>query len=315
MMNKRDLVLSLLDPNAQPEMTPAAFFLHFDPAFHTGQAAIDRHLEYFRYTNMDLLKIQFELPFPPQPQIQKPEDWSKLPFFKLDHYEPMLKVVEGVVKAAKKDAIVILTYYSSFMLCSDMVGLENVVRHVKQDAEAFKVGLTRMTESLMQFIRASIALGVDGFYLSTQGGEKDRLEDPALFNAVVRPHDLVIMDEIVQQCHFNILHVCSHQSPYLDITNYAGYPGNMISTSLELANGKRMTARQVSSLFKRPFIGGLSRRGVIYTGTPDQIEYEVRTFLQDAPERTMLGAHCTVPTDTPWDNLRLAIQAAHQFHR
>ncbi|MCC7206953.1 MAG: hypothetical protein IT323_06580, partial [Anaerolineae bacterium] len=50
MMNKRDVVLSLLDENATRPYVPAAFFLHFPPAFREGQAAVDKHLEFFRYT-------------------------------------------------------------------------------------------------------------------------------------------------------------------------------------------------------------------------------------------------------------------------
>ena len=42
-MNNREAVLSLLDPNQKPAYVPAAFFLHFEPAFHgilsTGRPA------------------------------------------------------------------------------------------------------------------------------------------------------------------------------------------------------------------------------------------------------------------------------------
>ena len=58
-MNKRDLVLSLLDKDRKQEIIPAAFFLHFDEVYHRGQAAIDKHLEFFRYTDMDFVKIQY----------------------------------------------------------------------------------------------------------------------------------------------------------------------------------------------------------------------------------------------------------------
>ena len=75
-MNKRDLLFSVIDPKAKPAPIPAAFFLHFDPAYHLGQPAVDKHLEYFRYTGMDFVKIQFELPFPRQAEIQRPADWA-----------------------------------------------------------------------------------------------------------------------------------------------------------------------------------------------------------------------------------------------
>jgi uroporphyrinogen decarboxylase len=76
-----------------------------------------------------------------------------------------------------------------------------------------------------------------------------------------------------------------------------------------------MTSRQVASLFNRPFLGGLERKGVISTGTPEQIRQAVRAILQNAPERFILGADCTVLPSTPWDNLRLAIQTAHEYLR
>jgi len=315
-MNKRDLILNMLDSNTKPSTIPAAFFLHFDPAYHLGQAAVDKHLEYFHYTEMDFVKIQLELPFPLQPQIQKPEDWkTRLPFFRIDHYEPMLKVVEGLVRAAKKDALIILTLYSPYMECNNMVGQETVARHIEQDPEAFKIGIERMTESLLQFVRACIRLGVDGFYTSTQGGEKNRLSNPALFDTCIGPSDLILMDEVNQNCIFNILHVCDYWMPYSDIMRFAEWPGQVVSAGLELADGSQITSEQVAKLFNRPFMGGLERKGVISTGTPDQIRLAVLTAIKNAPERFILGADCTVLPTTPWDNLRLAVQTAHEYKR
>ncbi len=69
-MNKRSLVLSILEDGKEPGPVPAAFFLHFDPSYRRGQPAIDKHLEYFRYTGMDLVKIQYEHPYPRLESIQ-----------------------------------------------------------------------------------------------------------------------------------------------------------------------------------------------------------------------------------------------------
>ncbi len=315
-MNKRDLILNLLDSNAKPEMIPAAFFLHFDSAHHTGQAAVDKHLEYFNYTDMDLIKIQLELPFPLQPQILQPEDWkTKLPFFTIEHYEPMLKVVESLVKAAQKEAVIVLTLYSPFMECNNMVGADVVARHIEQDPELFKFGIEQMTESLLGFVRACTRLGLDGFYTSTQGGEKARLSDPVLFDKYIAPSDLLLMNEVSQTCNFNILHVCDYWGAYSDLTRFANWPGQVVSAGLELTDDKELTSRQVASLFNRPFLGGLERKGVISTGTPEEIRQAVQAVLQNAPERFILGADCTVLTNTPWDNLRLAIQIAHEYLR
>lgn len=313
-MNKRDLLFSVIDPQARPAGIPAAFFLHFDPAYHLGQPAVDKHLEYFRYTGMDFVKIQFELPFPRQPEIQKPADWARLPFFKLDHYEPMLQVVAGLVNAARQEAPVLLTLYSPYMLINDMVGAETATRLMQEDPDAYRGAIGRMTESLLQFVRAGIQVGLDGFYHSTQGGEASRLPDPTLFDTCIRPYDLAIMGEINRVCPFNILHVCDYHAPYDDLTRFRDYPGHVVNTSLELV-GKAVPAQEVARLFGRPFMGGLERLGIISKGTPEQIRTAVNAALAEAPERFILGADCTVPPQTSWDNLRLAIQIAHETQR
>ena len=103
-MNKRDVLFSLLDDSAVPPYVPAAFFLHFAPEYHRGQAAVDKHLEYFRYTGMDLVKIQYEQRFPKREDIIESGDWSRMPRYDLDFYQDQLDVVSGLVQAAKQDA-------------------------------------------------------------------------------------------------------------------------------------------------------------------------------------------------------------------
>jgi hypothetical protein len=57
------------------------------------------------------------------------------------------------------------------------------------------------------------------------------------------------------------------------------------------------------------------RRGVLTTGSQAQIRAEVEDTLRHAPEGLFLGADCTVPSETPWKNLRTAIETAHAWQR
>src|SRR5437899_2671253 len=114
-MNKRDTLLSLIHDSTPPGYVPAAFFMHFDQAYHQGQAAIDKHLEFFRATGMDFVKIQFEQPRPASPPVHKPADWARVPLCPESFFETTVRVVEGLVKAAKGEALVVLTLYSPFM--------------------------------------------------------------------------------------------------------------------------------------------------------------------------------------------------------
>lgn len=313
-MNKRDAVLSLLDPNSKPATIPAAFFLHFGPDYQKGQAAVDKHLEFFHHTGMDFVKIQYERKFPVIPAIQKPEDWAKMPDYSLDFYEEPLKVVKGLVKAAKKEALVILTLYSPFMFAAQTTSYDLITQHIKEDPEKVKVGMRTITNSVMRFVKECVRLGLDGFYTSTQGGEASRFSDPASFDACIRPYDLELMEEINRTCLFSILHVCDYQLPYSSINRYADYPGQVVNVSLELTGGK-ISAKEVARLYNRPVMGGLDRLGTLATGTPEDIKTAAEAVLRDAPERFILGADCTVPADTRWDNLKIAIDTAHNWKR
>lgn len=311
-IDKRQAMLSLLDGTNEKTYTPAAFFLHFDETYHRGQGAIDKHLEYFRYTDMDFVKIQYELTFPPRPEIQKPDDWEKMPLYGEDFYEPQLKVVEGLVKAAKKEALVLVTLYSPFMCAGHTTSDEIITRHILESPEKVKKGMEVITESVAVFVRGCVRAGVDGFYASTQGGESNRFEDSAPFLECIKPYDLRIMEEINESCIFNILHVCDYNGPYDDLTPFLDYPGDVVNCSLHIGS-EEITPKEASRMFSRPYMGGMERKGVIASGTNEQIKSAAEKILGEAPDQFILAADCTVPSETEWDNLRTAISTAHTF--
>jgi len=313
-MKKRDLVLQVLDGNKPQATIPAAFFLHFDLQFHHGQAAIDKHLEYFRFTDMDFVKIQYETVFPFREEIRKPEDWLQMPQYGMDFYQDQVEIARGLVQAAGQEALVIQTLYSPFMCAGHSVGEERLMQHLLENPEPVRKGIEIITKSLRTFVRACIAAGVDGFYHSTQGGETSRLEGSTLFEECVKPFDLSLMNEINEKCEFNILHVCDYVDGYTDLTPFLDYPGDVVNCSLKLGE-QHLNPQQVVEMFGRPFMGGVERLGTILNGSPADVQSMVREILADVPERFMLGADCTIPSTVNWENIRAAIQVAHAHAR
>ncbi len=311
-MNKREALLDLLDEDKKQEYVPAAFFLHFDEVYHRGPEAIEKHLEFFRYTGMDFVKIQYEIAFPSLPEIQSPADWAKMPLYKEDFYEPQLKVVEGLVKEAKDEALVLITLYSPFMLAGQTTSRELVIQHIKESPENVKKGMEVITESLMLFVKGCIRAGVDGFYHSTQGGESGHFDDHTPFNECIKPYDLAIMKEIDRSCVFNILHVCDYEAGYDDLTPFLDYPGHVVNCSLKVGS-EEITPKQASAMFGRPFMGGMERKGAIVAGNENEIRAAAEKVLDEASDKFILGADCTVPSETPWENIRTAISTAHSY--
>jgi uroporphyrinogen decarboxylase len=312
-MNKRDTMLSLIHGTASLEYIPAAFFLHFDNAYHQGQAAIDKHLEFFRSTDMDFVKIQYEQDFPSPTLIRKPEDWVHAPLCSEAFFEAPIQVVDGLVKAAKSEALVIMTLYSPFMWAAHLTEDGDIVKHLQENPEAVNKGLEIMTENVLTFARACKRAGIDGFYASSQGGEAFRFQDRNLFQKYIKPTDLAVWDEI-SSCSLNILHICDYEGGYDDLTPFLDYPGHVVNSSLKLGD-RTLTPKDVSQLFRRPFMGGMERKGVLARGSSEEIRQAATDVLAQAPERLILAADCTVPSDTPWENLRIAVETAHQYRK
>jgi len=312
-MNKRDTMLNLIDDTASSEYVPAAFFLHFDSAYHQGQASIDKHLDFFRATGMDFVKIQYEQPFPASTPIRRPEDWAHAPRCSEEFFEAPIQVVEGLVKAAKSEALVILTLYSPFMWAAHLVEDGEIARHLEEDPGAVKKGLEIMTENVLTLVRGCKRAGVDGFYASSQGAEAFRFQDRGIFQQYVKPTDLTVWEEI-SSCSFNILHICDFEGAYDDLTPFLDYPGQVVNSSLKIGD-QTLSPKDLSQMFGRPFMGGMERKDVLATGDAEAVRRAAADVLAQAPERFILAADCTVPSDAPWENLRTAIETAHQYRK
>ncbi len=294
---------------------PAAFFLHFGDDYKQGEAAIDRHKEYFAFTDMDFVKIQFELKFP-QVTIDTPADFERIHSLPADYYKPQLEVVKGLVDALKSEAFVIVTLYSPFMIAGQMTGNQTVIDNLEKDPEAVFKGIESITESLLEFIRECRKIGLDGFYHSTQGGEVSRLKSSETFEKWVKPSDLRVMNEIEAGFPFSILHVCDYHQEYGgydSVDMFTGYPGTVVNVPTKIG-GRHVSPAELGKSFGRPFMGGMDRLGVLATGSDANVRAEARAVLAQLPPKSILGADCTVPGTTPWTNLQAAIEEAHRWN-
>ena len=309
--SKRDLVMQVKDMSKTPSYIPAGFFMHFGVK---GDAAVKAHLDYFRATGMDFVKIQFdEQGLPENKQIKNPEDWAKIPILPEKWFEPSLYLLKNLIKEAKSEALILQTLYSPYQMAKQAVPWETLVKHVSQDAESVSRGMENITLSIMNFVQAAARLGVDGFYTCTQGGETNRIADRNLFNRAVKNYDMILYKEVSELVPFNIMHLCDYEGTYDDFAlKFCDYPGQVVNVPLE-ADNKPLTLSQSYSIFKRPVMGGLDRHGVLSTGSPDDVRKAAIELLKTAPANVILGANCTVDKKIPIENLKAAINAAHRF--
>ena len=306
--NKRELILSVLDQSKPNQYVPAAFFLHFEHKL--GAKAVQDHINFFRATNMDIVKVQYEVVVP-RLEIKTPDDWKKVPVYGEAFFEPQLAVIEDLARELKGEALVLPTVYSPVSLLHQTVG-DGFVELVKKDPEAVRPALENITLSIENYLRAARRRGADGFYVSSQGGDTKTFGTTPIFKNVFRPYDKRVSEVANEIAPFNILHICDYGSSYVSIDDYADYPASIINPPIHLENGS-VDLKHVQKVFKRPVFGGLDRLGVLATGTLEEAKKEVDKVMENAPANFILGADCTVPSNTDYDRLRAIIDYVHSW--
>jgi len=305
--NKKEVMDQFLAGTLNPSYAPAAFFAHFGRDSKVGDAAVQAHLQFYLQTNQDILKVQFEQA---APRIETLDD-ARTDWMPEDFYRPTLEICAKLQEIAGKDVYVLPTIYNPYQVARQSLGEARIVEAAKNQPEALKHVLDSYEKALMWLVRECKAAGIEGFYTTTQGGEKKFYEIPGgFFETFIKPYDLRIMGECNKDTKVTILHICDWEGPFDDLTRFADYPGKIINTPNSL-DGEPFTLEDGYVLFKRPVLGGYDRKKEINTVGESEVAAMARKIFADGPKgKVMLGADCTV-SSAPLQNIHAAVAAAH----
>ncbi|MDR1004328.1 MAG: hypothetical protein LBL97_04905 [Prevotellaceae bacterium] len=306
-LTKREIMQDFLSGKKHGDYVPAAFFMHFPAG--VGRDAVYYHIRHLASSDMDLLKVQFEQ-HQPNINIETAKDWEQIRPLPRDFYAPTVGVVKEVVNIVGHNTMVLPTIYSPFQVLRMQIGIPAVIRWAKEDPDQVLRALNIYKEALLNFASDCKAAGVDGFFTPTQGGEVIYGEIPDFYEKFIRPFDLEVMTACNTGTHCNILHICDWEGPYDDLARFASYPGQIVNAPNVVA-GQPFTPADAEKRFNRIALGGLERKGIITTGTPDEVTAAVKQIIQDNPGRLIIGAECTIDGRTPTANIRAAVRAAH----
>ena len=315
--NSRERILQVLDQSRPNEYVPAAFFLHFENKL--GRKAVQDHKDFYRATNMDFVKVFYEIVVP-QIDIKTGKDWEKVPVYGEDFFEPQVAVIEDLAREFSGEAFILPTVYSPLALAHQTLGKEkakDLKRLAEQDPVAFGHAIKNLSLSIENYLRAARKRGADGFYVSSQGGDGNSLS-PEVWNKYVRQWDKHVSEVANEIGEINILHICDYGTPFKNaeaLYAFTDYPASIINVPLNFSDGSTLNLKEAQQRFGRPIFGGLERLGVIATGTVEEAKKAVDKVLENAPQNFILGADCTVPGDTDWDKLRAVIDYAHTWRQ
>ena len=311
-MNKYERVKAVLDGKT-PDRLPAAFWYHFQ-GLHTPAQYIQAHVAFYDAMDMDMMKIMNEYMVKVDFPITEARDFLRIrpQDIPRDDLDQQLDVIKGILDARGGQCMTFATVFSGFKALMCMVGDERLMAYYRQEHDALMTGVRVMHEAVMGRAQASLQEGVDGLYLSAQHSEPGRMcaED---FARDIRPDDVELLELAQAAGKYSLVHICGE--PRFDFVStperYVGYPGSMFNWA---AHATGVTLAQGSALFKRPVLGGVFNRGVICEGTPQQAAQEVREIVRSfGTEGLMIGADCTLQGTIRNENIRAAVDAAHEF--
>lgn len=313
--SKRERILQVLDQSRPNEYVPAAFFLHFENKL--GRKAVQDHKDFYRATNMDFVKVFYEIAVP-QVDINSGSDWEKVPVYGEDFFAPQVAVIADLAREFGNEAFVLPTVYSPLALAHQTLGRgKDFKKLIAENPKAFGKAIKNLSLSIENYLRAARKAGADGFYISTQGGDGNSIPEK-IWKEQVRQWDKHVSEVANEIGEINILHICDYGTPFKNaeaLYDFADYPASIINVPLKFSDGSTLNLKEAQKRFGRPIFGGLERLGVITKGSIEEAKAEVDKVLENASPNFILGADCTVPGTTDWENLRAIIDYAHTWRQ
>lgn len=313
-MNKMDRMQAVLQGKT-PDVVPAGFWFHYRPDYSVEQM-VESHLELYRRTDMDIIKVMQDYPYPLEGQVKTVSDWKQVRMLgkTSPEYKKLEEVLKRILDATQGEVMVFQTMFGPFKAAVMKFGDALVMEHSRQDPQDVADGVRRIGEGLREWADGYLDAGAAGIYYSAQFGEVGRFTQEE-WEQLVRPSDEMVLGAADSRTDkYNILHICGE--PEYDfkvhLERFADYPGDLVNWSIK-DNG--LSLKQGQKLYRRPVLGGMNNKGTILTGTVEEIRQEAEAAIRGFGSTSMmLGADCTIQgANISIDKIQTAVEAAHGF--
>lgn len=309
-----------------PDRVPVALWRHFPVDDQKGETLAAAHIDYQKTYDFDFLKVtpasaysiydwgvedewkgnfegtRVQTHYP----VQSHKDWEKLSILdpQKGHLAETLKALKMI--AALPDTPVIQTIFNPLSQARKLVGDAVLLAHMKEHPVSLKKGLEIIVESTRRYIQAASQTGIAGIFFAIQHAQKGVLSWKE-YDEFGCQYDLPLLEE-ASSLWLNVLHLHG-DDVYFD--ELSGYPVAVINwhdreTKPNLVEGKKK--------FSGAVCGGIRQWDTLTYGTPEQVQAEVLSAIQDTEgRRLILGTGCVAPIISPHGNLMAARRSAEVF--
>ncbi len=314
-MTKRERVLNAMN-NRAVDRPPVSFWFHFPLDMDLDKDCVAAHLDYYRKTDIDFIKIMcdgfFDYPNPIIPTVTKPEDWYNMKPLGANHpfIRGQVERVKEIVQSLNGEC---MTFYNVFCPMSFFrfgTSEELLMSHLKENPNAVMHAFDVIAEDAITLSRLVIEEGgCDGIYYCVQNAEEFRFSFDE-YRKLVTPSDLKVLEAANQYSEYNILHCCGWAGDKNRLEVWQDYPAKAFNwavfvENMSMAEGKKFFGGKC-------VLGGFDNReeGVLWSGTEEEIKAFTKKWLAENKENGMIiGADCSLGRGMKLDNIKYVVDA------
>lgn len=328
MSDKRQLVFDAFD-NKKTQRVPVGFWFHFAPDdLFTNKPEIIRknvegHFQFYDTFKPDFVKLMSDGYFRyPNPTLQKVEKADDLLQAKSGLVDDWIDAQTALVKELTDHfGSEVASFYNIFapatvlgFVLEEAKSRLTLAELIQKHPETLAYALNVIKQDLARLAFKVITEGgADGIYLSTKNIQ-DNAVSKELYHKYITPSEQGVLNAANAVSDYNILHICGYEGARNDLSVYKDYEVKVVNWAVVV---ERVSLKEGKNLFGgRAVIGGFdnTKNGVLYKGSKEEVERETRRLLEEAGTiGVILGADCTIPSDTPLERLEWVRKAAETY--
>ncbi|MGG5314559.1 uroporphyrinogen decarboxylase family protein [Enterococcus sp. AZ072] len=326
-MSKRELVLRALHQQ-KVERVPVGFWFHFitneeelrQPIPEIIERNIAGHQTFIAEFQPDFVKLMsdgfFYYPNEQIAQARTIDDLKDIQSIGKEH--PWIQQQVALVKEQKKHFLEdIAAFYNIFAPATYFKwqlpgGEAQFAEFLLENPELTQHVLNVIAEDISHLVTAVLSqTDIDGIYLSVQNVQDQRISSD-IYARFIRSSDLIVLEAANRSSANNILHICGYEGATNDLSLYKDYPSAAVNWAV---GPEQVSLIEGKNLFDRTVIGGFDNtaNSILYHGNQTDIQQATQALLEEAGEvGIILGADCTVPSDTPLEHLQWVREVTYQ---
>lgn len=298
-MTKRERLLNAFN-NKPVDKVPVGFWFHFPEDMDLKNECVAGHLDYYRKSDIDFIKIMcdgyFDYPNEIIPQIKTASDWKKMkplgknhPFIK-EQVERAKQIVEGV----HGECCVFYNVFCPMSIFRFGTSDEILMKHLSEDPESVLYALDVIAQDAALLSELLITeAGCDGIYYCVQNGEMNRFTYDE-YCKYVAPSDLFVLEHANKFNTNNILHCCGWAGDKNRLEVWRNYPAKAINWAvfvedMDLSKGKEFFGGKC-------VMGGFDNtpEGLLSSGSKEQVEEFTEKLIEKSGKvGVVIGADCS----------------------